>query len=147
MRVNQVMIRALPLASPDQPIREAARIMARMDADALPVGENDQLVGMITEHDIAIHAVAAGKGPETRVRDVMSKAFTYCFEDDDIDDVASQVLEVRGRLLPVVDRDRCLVGVVSLAELISDLEPDEGDHDVLEELRRAVAPPGPRRDS
>ena len=61
----------------------------------LPVGENDRLVGTIADRDIAIRAVAAGKGPDTPVRDIMSKEVSYCFEDDEIDDAAEQMADAK----------------------------------------------------
>src|SRR5438105_13978225 len=73
MKVSDIMTRDVRLLSPDQTIREAALLMADIDAGALPVGENDRLVGMITDRDIAVRAVAQGKLPDTKVEEVMSK--------------------------------------------------------------------------
>src|SRR5712692_9735342 len=87
MQVSEVMSSDVNIASPDQTIREAASLMADIDAGALPVGENDRLVGMITDRDIVIRAVAQGKSPDTKVADVMSKEMLYCFDTDDIDNV------------------------------------------------------------
>jgi CBS domain-containing protein len=72
MKVSDAMSRDVQVASPTQTIRDAARIMAEIDAGVLPVGDNDRLVGVITDRDIAIRAVAEGKAPTTKVRDVMS---------------------------------------------------------------------------
>src|ERR687884_1390232 len=92
MRVSEAMTRDVRIASPNQSIREAARIMAEIDAGVLPVGENDRLVGMITDRDIAIRAVAEGKGPDTPVRDVMStEQVLYCYEDEELDHVAKNM--------------------------------------------------------
>jgi CBS domain-containing protein len=102
---------------PEQSIREAACLMAEIDAGSLPVGEGDRLVGMITDRDIAVRAVAAGQTPETRVRDVMSKEVLYCFEDEDLDDVARNMSNVKVRRLPVLDRDKRLVGILSMGDL------------------------------
>jgi len=88
MNVSDAMTRAVQIASPDQTIQQAARLMASIDAGSLPVGDNDKLVGMITDRDIAIRAVADGKGPDTRVRDVMSKDVKYCFEDETVEAVS-----------------------------------------------------------
>jgi CBS domain-containing protein len=71
------MSKDVRIASPAQPIREAARLMKQRDTGCLPVGENDRLVGMITDRDIAVHAVAEGKGPDTPVQDVMTKEVLY----------------------------------------------------------------------
>jgi CBS domain-containing protein len=117
MKVREVMTRGVCIANPDQSIREAACLMAEIDAGALPVGENDRLVGMITDRDIAIRAVAAGQSPEAKIRGVMSKEVLYCFDDEDLDDVARNMSDAKVRRLPVVDRDKRLVGILSLGDL------------------------------
>jgi len=117
MRVAEAMTRDVRVAHPDQSIQEAARMMADIDAGILPVGEGDRLVGMITDRDIAIRAVAEGKGPQTPIRDVMSPEVKYCFEDDDTDEVARNMAEIQVRRLPVVNRDKRLVGIIALGDL------------------------------
>jgi CBS domain-containing protein len=111
------MTRDVRLAAPAQSIRDVARIMADIDAGAIPVQENDRLVGMITDRDIAVRAVAAGKGPDTPVRDVMSKDIKYCYEDEELDHVAKNMADIRVRRLPVVNRDKRLVGIISLGDV------------------------------
>src|SRR4026208_565587 len=91
--------------------------MAEIDAGALPVGENDRLIGMITDRDIAIRAVAAGKGPDTPVREVMSEQVKYCFEDEDVDHAAKNMGDIQVGRLPGGDRDKRLFGIVSLGDL------------------------------
>ncbi|KLK90183.1 inosine-5-monophosphate dehydrogenase [Microvirga vignae] len=117
MRVAEVMTRDVRVARPDQSIQEAARMMADVDAGIMPVGEGDRLVGMITDRDIAVRAVAEGKGPQTQVREVMSPEVKYCFEDEDTDAVARNMAEIQVRRLPVVNRDKRLVGIVALGDL------------------------------
>jgi CBS domain-containing protein len=117
MNIGDVMTRDVRLASPQQSIHEAARMMAESDMGVLPVGENDRLVGMITDRDIAIRAVAAGKGPDTVVRDVMTEDMKYCFEDDEIGDVAANLAALQVRRLPVLSRQKRLVGIVSLGDI------------------------------
>ena len=118
MRVSDAMTRDVRVATPGQSIRDAAKVMAEIDAGALPVGENDRLIGMITDRDIAIRAVAQGKGPDTPVRDVMStEQVLYCYEDDELDNVAKNMGDVQVRRLPVVSREKRLVGIVSLGDL------------------------------
>ena len=124
MHVNEVMSGDVTIASPQQTIREAAKIMAEIDAGALPVGENDRLVGMITDRDIAVRAVAAGKGPDTPVREIMSTEVKYCFEDDDIDDVAQNMADIKLRRLPVLNEKKRLVGIISLADIALAEGPD-----------------------
>lgn len=117
MRISDVMTRDVCVAAPDLTIREAARKMAEIDAGLLPVGESDRLVGMITDRDIAVRGVATGKGPDSRVRDIMTSEVKYCYEDQDTDDVARNMAEQQIRRLPVVNRDKRLVGIVSLADI------------------------------
>ena len=123
MKVSDIMTRDVHLLGPDQTIREAASIMADIDAGALPVGENDRLVGMITDRDIVVRAVAKGKSLDTRVADVMSKEVLYCFDTDDIDAVARNMGKSQVRRLPVVNRDKRLVGIVSLGDLARNDDP------------------------
>jgi CBS domain-containing protein len=117
MQVSEAMSRDVRIASPDQSIREAARIMAEIDAGALPVGDNDRLLGMITDRDIAIRAVAAGKSPDTPVREVMSAEVKYCFEDDDLNEIAQNMADIKLRRLPVLNHDKRLVGIMSLGDM------------------------------
>ena len=117
MKVSKCMTRDVELVSPTQTIRDAAQMMAELDAGALPVQQDDRLVGMITDRDIAVRAVSQGKSPETRVRDVMSPEVLYCFDDQEIEDVSRNMGEVKVRRLPVVNRDKRLVGIISIGDL------------------------------
>lgn len=120
MKVREAMTRDVRLARPDQSIREIARLMAELDIGAVPVEENDRLVGMITDRDIAVRAVAEGRGPDTKVSDVMSRDIKYCYEDQSIDEVTRNMADIRVRRLPVVNRDKRLVGILSLGDLAID---------------------------
>lgn len=111
------MTRDVEIANPEQSIREVAQMMGRLDAGVMPVGDNDRLVGMITDRDIAVRGVAHGKGPDAKVRDVMSREVKYCFDDDDVEDVLDNMGDLRVRRLPVLNRDKRLVGIVSLGDL------------------------------
>ena len=117
MKVAQAMSRDVRVANPNQSICEVACTMAEIDAGAIPVGEDDRLVGMITDRDIALRAVAAGKGPDTPVRDVMTHDVKYCFEDEDLNHVAKNMAEQRVRRLPVMNRDKRLVGILSIGDV------------------------------
>src|SRR5262245_55312092 len=117
MQVSEAMSDDVKIANPNQSIRDAARLMAEIDAGILPVGENDKLVGVITDRDIAIRAVGADKGPATPIREIMSKDVKYCFEDDDLDDIAQNMADIKVRRLPVLNREKRLVGILSLGDM------------------------------
>ena len=117
MKVSEAMSRDVRIASPDETIRDAAMAMAAIDAGALPVAENNMLVGMVTDRDISVRAVAAGKGPDTPVRDVLSKEVLFCFDDQDLEHVAKSMGHARVRRVPVLARDHRLVGILSLGDV------------------------------
>jgi CBS domain-containing protein len=118
MRISEIMTRDPELVDPNSSIRDAAMRMKNEDIGALPIGENDRLIGMVTDRDIAIRAVAEDRDPSsTSVRDVMSEKIYYCFEDDDIEDAARCMAENQVRRLPILNRDKRLTGIVSLADI------------------------------
>jgi len=105
--------------SPDKTICDAAKIMEEIDCGALLVNEGDRLIGVITDRDIAIRAVAEGLGVETPIRYIMSKNVLYCYEDEDVQQVAENMADEQVRRLPVLNRNKRLVGVVSLGNIAS----------------------------
>jgi CBS domain-containing protein len=117
MRISEVMSRDVKVVNPQETLGQAASMMKTLDSGVVPVGEGDKLVGMLTDRDIAIRGVAAGKGPDTMVRDIMSAEVKYCFDDEDVAHVAENMAELQIRRLPVVNRDKQLVGIVSLGDL------------------------------
>ena len=118
MKISEVMTRDVELTNPDATLQEAAKMMADEDVGFLPVGERDRMVGMITDRDIAVRAVARGRDPKkTKVRDVMTGRVLYCFEDEEADKVAEHMSRERIRRLPIVDRNKRLVGVISLGDI------------------------------
>jgi CBS domain-containing protein len=119
MKINEIMTRSVQTATPEQSIREAAAIMSQIDSGALLVHEKDHLVGMITDRDIAIRAVAEGLSSDTPIRKVMSGNIRYCFEDEDVQHVAENMAHIQLRRLPVLNREKRLVGVVSLGNIAS----------------------------
>jgi CBS domain-containing protein len=126
MKVKEVMTPDVRLASPTQTIREAAKMMAEFDCGALPVADNDRLVGMITDRDIAVRAVAEGRDASTPVREIMTSDVKYCYDDLSIEEVTQNMGEQRIRRLPVVNRDKRLVGILALGDLaIEDQSKDE----------------------
>jgi CBS domain-containing protein len=117
MQVREAMSSPVQITLPGHTIQQAAQLMLEVDAGVLPVGDEDRLVGMITDRDIALRAVAGGKGPQTPVRDVMSREVMYCFDDEDIEHVAHSMGELQVRRLPVVNREKELVGILSLGDV------------------------------
>lgn len=128
MKVSEAMTRDVRVASPDETIRQAAKTMATLDAGVLPVGENDHLIGMITDRDIAICGIAQGKGPKAKVRDVMTEDVKYCFDDQDVEEVTRNMADIQVRRLPVLNREKRLVGILSLGDIaISPDSKEAGD--------------------
>lgn len=124
MYVSDCMTRDVSVVGPDDTIQHAAKIMGQIDAGVLPVAESGRLVGMITDRDIAIRAVGEGKIPaQCRVGDVMTTEVRYVFEDDPIEDAADNMSELQLRRLPVVSREKNLVGILSLGDMAQEDEP------------------------
>jgi CBS domain-containing protein len=117
MKIAKIMSRDVQFIKPDTTLREAASLMKKIDVGCLPVAEHDKLVGMITDRDLAIRGMGEGKGPDAKVRDAMSHEIKYCFEDEDVAHVAENMAELQIRRLPVMTREKRLVGIVSLADL------------------------------
>jgi CBS domain-containing protein len=124
--VKDVMSRNVKVISPDATMRDAASQMREGDFGMMPVGENDRMIGAISDRDIAIRGVAEGKDSSTKVRDVMSDGITWAYDDDSVDEAARIMSEHQIRRLPVVNRDKRLVGIVALGDFAvesSDIEP------------------------
>ena len=125
-KLKDVMTRDVKVISPDATIREAARTMLEGDFGMMPVGENDRMIGAISDRDIAIRGVAEGKDSNTKVRDVMSEGITWAYDDDSVEEAARIMSEHQIRRLPVVNRDKRLVGIVALGDFAvesADIEP------------------------
>lgn len=140
MNVSDCMTRDVKVIAPDQTLRDAARVMAERDLGMLPVGENDRLVGMLTDRDIVVRAVCEGKGPETKVREAMSEEVCYCFEDEDIEHVMRNMSKQQIRRLPVMNRQKRLVGIVSLG----DLATENARREALGDALGGISKPGGR---
>lgn len=118
MQVRECMTKDIKIINPEMTLREAASLMNEQDTGFLPVGENDRLVGSLTDRDIAIRAVSQGKDPNSaKVREAMSEHIVYCFEDQDTREAADLMGEKQIRRLAVLDHDKRLVGVISLGDL------------------------------
>jgi CBS domain-containing protein len=118
MNISEIMTRDPELIDPNASIRDAAQRMRSENVGALPVGENDRLIGMVTDRDIVVRGVAEERmAGTTSVRDVMSEKIFYCFDDNDLEAAAQCMAEHQVRRLPVLNRDKRLVGIVSLADI------------------------------
>lgn len=118
MRVKEAMHEGATWCTPDTPISEVAQILRDEDIGCVPVGENDRLVGMVTDRDIAVRGVAnVGDTSELTAGDVMTSGIQYVREDDDLDE-AIQLLEDRKiRRAPVISSEKRLVGFLSLGDI------------------------------
>jgi len=117
MKISEIMTPNPQVVTPDQPIQEAARRMLDADTGALPVGDGEKLLGMVTDRDITVRAVAEGRGPDTPVSEVMTGELLFAWDDQDADDVAIQMSEAQVRRMPVLSREgERLVGIVSIGD-------------------------------
>jgi CBS domain-containing protein len=143
MKVSDVMTQGVECIPPDTTLQQAAIRMKALDVGSLPVCDNDRLVGMITDRDMTVRAVATGADPgRARVRDAMTPKIIYVFEDQDIKEAADLMKEKQIRRLPVLNRSKRLVGIVSLG----DLAVESGDEELAGATLEAVSEPAvPRR--
>jgi CBS domain-containing protein len=142
MRVSEVMTRGAECIDPDATLQEAAAKMKLMDVGALPVCENDRLAGMVTDRDITVRSVSDGHDPCTdRVRDAMTPGVIYCTEDQDVAEAARLMQEHQVRRLPVLNRQKRLVGIVSLGDLAVETQDEQLAGSTLEAVSEAT-PPG-----
>ncbi|MDQ3214657.1 MAG: CBS domain-containing protein [Pseudomonadota bacterium] len=122
--IAEVMTQDVEVLRPDETLRDAARAMADLDVGSLPVCDGRRLIGMITDRDITIRAVAEGKGGDTPVTEVMTDDVVWCTDTDSIDEVLQQMSDAQIRRIPVVDDDRNLVGIVALGDIALEEEAD-----------------------
>jgi CBS domain-containing protein len=144
MEVRELMSKKVCITAPTENLQTAARLMAEADVGALPVGENDRLIGMVTDRDIVVRGLGAGRDPsKTSIRDVMSDGIDYCFEYEDVDQVAMKMAQLQVRRFPVLNRERRLVGIVSLGDISRKAENQISGS----ALRRVSEPTGSARET
>jgi CBS domain-containing protein len=117
MKVSDAMTPEVQLCTPDDTLKDAAQAMAALGVGLLPVTDNERLVGMITDRDIAIRGVGMGRGPEARIGDVMTADVRYCYQDQDLDEVSAIMGDLQVRRLPVLNREKRLVGIIALGDI------------------------------
>ena len=142
MLIREVMTEGAECTRPDATLQEAAARMKELDVGSLPVCDNDRLQGMVTDRDIILRSVAEGHDPsQHRVREAMTEEIFYAFEDQDVGDVTKIMKEKQVRRIPVLSRDKRLVGIVSLGDLA--VQTDNGE--AGEALEKISEPANGRR--
>lgn len=132
MKVKDVMHESAEFINRDRTVREAAEMMAKGDYGCLPVEENDRMIGMITDRDIALRVVAKGLDPNvTKVSECMSKGIEYCFEEDDLMEVGEMMASEKIRRLPVINSSKRLIGMLSLGDIANNARDQSLSHAVL----------------
>ena len=126
--ITDFMTTTLETIGPDQTAREAASFMLSADTGSIPVCEDDKVIGIITDRDIAVRGIATGKGPECRVRDLMTNDVVCARDDDDVEAVVQRMSEAQVRRLPVLDSSDKLVGMVSLGDLARETSGESAHH-------------------
>ena len=146
MKVREVMTAGAQCITPDQTLQEAARMMKNLDVGPLPVCDNDRLVGILTDRDITVRATAEGQDPKrTRVADILTPDVVFCFDDQDVHDAARLMQENQIRRLVVLNRDKRLVGIVSLGDLAVDAAKGHDRQVAQETLERVSEPAAPKK--
>jgi CBS domain-containing protein len=142
MKVKEVMTRGVEVIHPEATVKEAAEKMKKLDVGPLPVCDNDRLLGMLTDRDVTLRATAEGRDPaQLKVSDVMTPGVEYCFEDDDVREAAKHMETKQIRRLPVLNRDKRLVGIVSLGDMAVD-----GDEKLAGKALKGISEPAePKR--
>ena len=137
MNIEHAMHKGAEWIAPDTPVSKIASLMKKSDVGSLPVGENDRLIGMVTDRDLAIRALADGKDiSKLTARDVMTKGIIYCRTDQSLEDAVHLMEEKKIRRLPVIDKDKRLVGMLSLGDI-----SHHGGRELSGELLHEVAAP------
>ena len=122
MNISDCMTREVRTISLDNSLQSAAQTMGDLDCGFLPVVDGERIVGIVTDRDIAVRGMGRGLEANAGVSEVMSQDVCYCFEDDTAEDVLINMSDIQVRRLPVLDRAKTLVGIVSISDLASNGE-------------------------
>jgi CBS domain-containing protein len=119
MKVKNAMHKGADWVGPDTPIADIAKLMRQRDIGSIPIGENDHLVGMVTDRDIVCNGLAKNGFDAQRMtaRDVMTPGIHCCREDDDLAKAIHHMVELQIRRLPVIDQSKRMVGILSLGDV------------------------------
>jgi CBS domain-containing protein len=138
MKVSDAMTPDVQLCTPQDTLKDAAEAMMALNVGLLPVTDGDRLVGMITDRDIAVRGVAMGLGPDSPVRAVMTEDVKYCFEDQELEEVTQNMGDIQVRRLPVLNRDKRLVGIIALGD-IARADAGDGTAEALSQISEPTA--------
>ena len=136
MKIKDVMTHDVSFVTPDTPVTEIARRMRDDDIGSVPVAENDRMIGIVTDRDIVVRCVASGSLEGATARTTMSPRVLYCYEDQSVNEILENMAEQQVRRMPVVDRDKRLVGVVSIGDLSQKSKMKAGES--LKEISQPV---------
>jgi CBS domain-containing protein len=119
MKVKEVMHKGVDWVSPDTPLTEVAKLMRAHDVGCVPIGEDDKLVGMVTDRDIVCKGLADGgfDAKSAVARDVMSDGIHCCREDDDLAKAVHHMEQLKVRRLPVINKNKRMVGIISMGDV------------------------------
>ena len=138
LKIKEIMTREVVTIHPDATVDEAAQQMSRHDVGMLPVFEGGQMLGVFTDRDITIRVVSEGRDPrKTRVRDIMTPEIIYCYDHEDVNEAVKSFEKMQIRRVPVLNRKKQLVGVLSLG----DLAVDSGDKMLVGHVLKKVSEP------
>jgi len=136
MKVKNAMHKGVDWVGPDTPISDIAKLMRQRDIGSIPIGENDQLIGMVTDRDIVCKGLTQNgfDASRAKARDVMTKGIHCCREDDDLAKAIHHMEELKVRRLPVIDQSKRMVGMLSLGDV-----GHAASSDLLTECVRSVS--------
>ena len=141
MKIKEMMTKNVKVLPRNATVREAAKLMKDIDVGSIPVTENDQIVGMVTDRDIVLRSTAEGHNPgDVTVGDIMTGEFFFCYEDEDVKQAARVMSDHQVRRLPIVNRQNQLVGIVSLGDLSVDAGSDKVSGQTLENISKPAKP-------
>lgn len=141
MLVKDCMTKKVILGSPEMSVSEVAQKMRDGDFGIIPIEENNRLIGMVTDRDITIRAVAGGRDlAKTKARDIMSEKILYCYDDQSLDQVAQNLGDNQVHRLPVLNRQKKLVGILSLSDLAkANISPKQLEKTVCSITKKSIS--------
>lgn len=134
MNIKDIMTPKADFVGPDTPVGDVARKMRDGDLGMLPVGEDDKLIGIVTDRDLTVRVLAENKGADIPAREAMSDKVYYLYDDVSLDEAVRNMADMAVRRMPVVDRDKNLIGIVSLGDIA-----EKGENEAAGEALRKIA--------